>query len=229
MNRVDRPAPRTFRILLRLYPRRYRDRFGADMAVTFDARRRDARAHGRVALLALWGRTTLDITRAALAERWRSLLDGPAVGANIRSTAGPSPEFRPGHGLLGDLRFGVRVLLRAPGYTVFATLAPGARPGCRRNHCRVQRRGSGRPSAAAVSRQRSDGSDRVEEGRRQHLDRHVAAEPRVGRPPDLAHAAFAKRGNDSVRADRITGLHRVVSLASASGQRRPDEAGGCVM
>jgi len=35
----------------------------------------------------------------------------------------------------------------------------------------------------------------------QHFDRHVAAEPRVACPIDLAHAAGAERADDFVRAE----------------------------
>ena len=39
------------------------------------------------------------------------------------------------------------------------------------------------------------------ERRRQHLDRHLALEPGVGRPVDLPHSAFANFGGDLVAAD----------------------------
>ena len=39
----------------------------------------------------------------------------------------------------------------------------------------------------------------------QHLDRDVAAEPRVARPVDLAHAAGAERRHDLVGAEPVAG------------------------
>ena len=41
----------------------------------------------------------------------------------------------------------------------------------------------------------------LDERRRQHLDRDVALQPRVGRSPHLPHAAFAQLGDDLVGAD----------------------------
>src|SRR5262249_42287132 len=41
----------------------------------------------------------------------------------------------------------------------------------------------------------------VSQIRRQHLDRHLAREARVTRPPDLPHPARAKRGEDFIRTE----------------------------
>jgi hypothetical protein len=47
------------------------------------------------------------------------------------------------------------------------------------------------------------------EGSRQHFDRHIAPEPRVASPIDLAHAAGANQRDDLVRPQaRSVGEHK---------------------
>jgi hypothetical protein len=57
-------APRAltaYRLLLRAFPPRYRQRFGDDMTDVFADRLRDARSRGLAATAGLWARTLVDI------------------------------------------------------------------------------------------------------------------------------------------------------------------------
>ena len=58
----------------------------------------------------------------------------------------------------------------------------------------------------------------LRERRRQHLDRHLAPEPRVLRPVDLAHPARAERREDLVGAELRSGGER--HLGSRNGTRQ---------
>jgi predicted permease len=99
-----------FRLLLGLYPRAFRDAFGAEMQEVFAAQRRAARESGPAAVARLYVRTTAGMIAAA----WRERRD-----ARIRSPRGGS--------LFGasDLRHAVRRLAAARGFTaaVAGTLA----------------------------------------------------------------------------------------------------------
>jgi predicted permease len=93
-----------YRLLLRVFPRQFRERFGDDMTATFEARRRDARSRGAWATIALWIRTVMDMTRHGSGERWQFV-----------------SEF------VQDVRFAVRLFRRRPGFSATAviTLALG--------------------------------------------------------------------------------------------------------
>ena len=111
-----RRAPLPLRLLLRLYPRRFRDAFAREMEATFLDRVVACRARGR-GLAALWLRTTADVTRTALAERRRSSLDPhtprePRQGEHMA-------------GFLSDLRFSARLLAKQRAYTLFVVLTLG--------------------------------------------------------------------------------------------------------
>jgi putative ABC transport system permease protein len=64
-----------FDLLLRLFPRAFRDAFGDDMRALFTDQRRAARANGMRAQLLLWMRTAAGMTAAA----WRERRDGRRV------------------------------------------------------------------------------------------------------------------------------------------------------
>jgi predicted permease len=65
---------RAYRLLQRLLPRPFRDRFGRDMADVFADRRRHARRKGRVALTTLWIHTAIDLGSTAWREHRRDAL-----------------------------------------------------------------------------------------------------------------------------------------------------------
>ncbi len=103
-----------YRLLLRAFPRRYRDRFGDDMTDVFADRLRESGARGRVAVAVLWLRTLADIGRHAAAERRLE-----------RRLVSPSGGFV--SGFLSDVSSAARGLVRRPGFTlaVSAMLAVG--------------------------------------------------------------------------------------------------------
>ena len=60
---------RLYRSCLRVYPRRFRERFEDDMARVFDARLRDARARGRMAFVAIGALGLIDVVASGMRER----------------------------------------------------------------------------------------------------------------------------------------------------------------
>jgi len=111
--------------LLRLYPRRFRDRYGADMTASLAARLDEARRAGPAAVGGFWARTIADLARTAVAERWRPSLDADARVA--RHVVAVRPRGGPMTSLLQDARYALRLLRRQPAYAIFvvATLAVG--------------------------------------------------------------------------------------------------------
>src|SRR6476659_7642599 len=63
-------ADRAYRLLLRLYPREFRERFGGDMTDFFHDRRLAARADGPLGVARVWMSAVGDIVRVALLERF---------------------------------------------------------------------------------------------------------------------------------------------------------------
>jgi putative ABC transport system permease protein len=99
---------RLYRLLLGLFPRAFRARFGDDMAEVFADRRRAAARAGWPAVAALWARTALDVAHHSAAERRR------AHRATARTTMGSD--------FLGDVREALRGWRDRPGPTVVALL-----------------------------------------------------------------------------------------------------------
>ena len=101
-------ADRAYRILLHLYPRAFRERFGDEMTELFQARRRAAASRGTWGSVELWARTALDTMRSVSRER----LPDPAA---LRRAL----FFRNGR---ESLRDAVRVLRRAPAMSLTIVL-----------------------------------------------------------------------------------------------------------
>ncbi len=105
-------GPGLYRLLLRLFPRAFRERFGADMAAVFADRAAEARRAGRLTALRWWARTIADAMRHGVAER-RATSSVRARGDGLM------------RGLVQDVRFAVRLLARKPGLTGAAVLSLG--------------------------------------------------------------------------------------------------------
>jgi putative ABC transport system permease protein len=110
----SRPSiPRgVFRLVLRLYPRAFRQRFGDAMTGAFLDRvhaRREAHGSGSAARLAF----------AALID---TAINGLAERRLTRRRAGRRRRREPMRGLASDLRFAVRVARRQPGVTALSVL-----------------------------------------------------------------------------------------------------------
>ena len=106
---------RAFDRLIALFPREFRDAFGAEMREVFSAQLAAARANGWASLCRLWMRTTLRMIAAAWRER-------RATRASAR-TARPSLAGE----LQSDLRLTARLLIQRPGFTaaIVAAIAIG--------------------------------------------------------------------------------------------------------
>ena len=109
---------RLYRLLLLLYPRAFRDRYGAGMLQAFADSRRAAHAAGVGALARLYASSVRDVVLNACAERagWPGLRVTSDQGPNGYTTA-----------LIQDVRFAFRMLWRRPAMAFFsiATLALG--------------------------------------------------------------------------------------------------------
>lgn len=64
---TDPRAPKLYRALLRLLPRRFRKQFGSNMEDVFASRLGES--NGRLAVAWVWARATLDVLGAAVGER----------------------------------------------------------------------------------------------------------------------------------------------------------------
>ncbi len=103
-----------FRVLLRLYPREFRARYGDEMWVHYRTRLERARGRGRLVRLQVWWTTTFDVLASAVAER---------------SSTGAAPDGVEGETMMGAawevLSGAARRLLRAPGFTLVAVAIAG--------------------------------------------------------------------------------------------------------
>ena len=105
-------APRAltvYRLLLRAFPRRYRDRFGDDMTDVFADRLRESRTRGALAVGVLWARTIVDITHHAGAERRLERRAFTRTGGFMS-------------GFFADASTAIRGLIRRPGVTIAVSL-----------------------------------------------------------------------------------------------------------
>ena len=103
-----------YRLLLRTYPREFRERFARDLEIDFleMARARGAASAWRRALTDLFRSVPLTTSDAA-AERARTARIGGPIGP-------PGESFM--RSLLFDLRYGVRALVKAPAFTIVTIL-----------------------------------------------------------------------------------------------------------
>ncbi|NNF14910.1 MAG: ABC transporter permease [Gemmatimonadetes bacterium] len=113
---------RVYRVLLRLYPRRFKERFGVDLLEVFRGQRAETRYAGLAGGIRFWWDLGWDWAQSMVAAR--------RVGGTRPNAHGP--EYTWGgwmtmDGVKQDLGFAVRSLMRSPGFTVVAvaTLAIG--------------------------------------------------------------------------------------------------------
>lgn len=104
---------RLYRACLRVYPRRFRERFELDMARVFETRLRDARARGRLASMAFGAFGLFDVFASGTRERFGS----ESVVPCARRSAMTSDSW------LADVKFALRVLRRSPSMTAASVLA----------------------------------------------------------------------------------------------------------
>lgn len=114
-------ATRVYALMLRAYPRDFRDAVGGEMVLLFRDRWRDAARGGITGLLRLALLTLADTARNAPPERLRSLTDRPAR----HPAHGPKPKGRAMDILLQDLRYAGRALLKARAFTTVVLLTLG--------------------------------------------------------------------------------------------------------
>ncbi|MGH7552507.1 MAG: ABC transporter permease, partial [Longimicrobiales bacterium] len=119
----QRAAIALIRLLLRLYPARFRERFGDAMVDDFRERLRECATRGPAPLLMLVARSSADLIVSALREWW-----SPADRVAARSDDWDpfrSPRRSLLDGVLFDLRFAFRSLRRRPGFAAVAILIFG--------------------------------------------------------------------------------------------------------
>jgi len=100
-------------VLLRAFPARFRLQFGETMRESFEAACIEYRATGRLSLAMFLARTTIDMARSGLSERWRPttpVFTGPARGARGRIS-------------MMDVTLGLRMLRKHPASAAIAVFA----------------------------------------------------------------------------------------------------------
>jgi putative ABC transport system permease protein len=130
--RFTSAADRAYRLLLRLYPRDFRERFGGDMTDFFHDRRLAARQQGTLGVARVWTSAVADVVRVAAMERAggaarriRALGD-----SRQRTIHRPSFDTRDEDMMstfTADIRYALRGMVTKPAFSgvVLATLALG--------------------------------------------------------------------------------------------------------
>ena len=123
-------SDRIYRMLLRLYPRDFRERFGGDMTDFFRDRRLTARDHGALGVARVWYDALVDVVRVAVLERAeaaaRTLRKAHARHDAARLILDTRNEDMLST-LMADVRYALRAMVakRAFSAVVLATLALG--------------------------------------------------------------------------------------------------------
>ena len=136
MGSLMRWERRIYRILLRAYPRAFRERYGGDMeeAFVYLLRTKGSRR------LTLWMGTLWDVTTGGLGERRRG---GRPNGTGIGKGGAKRMET-----WFQDLKYGARTLWKNPGFHGYRRR--DHRPGDRRQLGNLQRRRLGAARRSAV-------------------------------------------------------------------------------
>ncbi|HSA58020.1 MAG TPA: ABC transporter permease [Gemmatimonadaceae bacterium] len=111
---------RLVRLALRAFPRRFRERYGAEMEAEFDQLHARAIARGRASAWAVTLASCRNLVLSGIAERI-----GPARALQPSPAPAPRPEDSRMNAILADLRFALRVLRRRPGYALVAIATLG--------------------------------------------------------------------------------------------------------
>ena len=130
--RYTSAADRAYRLLLRLYPREFRERFGGDMTDFFHDRRIAARQQGTLGVARVWMSAIADVFRVAALERAdttarRARAMGGSRKRDNHRTASDTRDEDMMATLMGDIRYALRGMLTKPAFSaiVLATLALG--------------------------------------------------------------------------------------------------------
>lgn len=108
---------RAYRRLLKLLPERFRARWGEDMEDLF-AHRMSMACDSRTARFKVWVRAVLDVARVALVERFHGAAPSrPSIHSPATAPMTTGDIF---HSLHRDLAYGLRQMLRAPGFHLMA-------------------------------------------------------------------------------------------------------------
>ncbi len=106
-----------YSLLLRAYPRKYRERFGASMLADFEDRAAEVRTRGTLSLALLLGATVFDVARLAPLERFRArALRGSDRKKNARYPSSGSSLSK----YAGSVRVALRMVVKTPLSSVVA-------------------------------------------------------------------------------------------------------------